>query len=78
MEFFVDVVQTFVGDMRVDLRGGNVGVAEHGLDGAQVGAVLQEVGGKAVAYNMRGHFARDARFDCVVFDDSLDRARGKA
>src|SRR3989344_7694789 len=26
MEFFVDVVQMFVGDMRVDLRGGNVGV----------------------------------------------------
>ncbi len=28
-----------VGDVSVNLGGGDVGVAEHGLDGAEVGAV---------------------------------------
>ncbi len=28
-----------VGDVGINLGGGNVGVAEHGLDGANVGAV---------------------------------------
>lgn len=26
-------------DVGVDLRGGNIGVAEHGLDGAKIGTV---------------------------------------
>jgi hypothetical protein len=41
--------QVVAGDVGVDLRGGDVGVAEHGLDGAEVGAVLEQVGGEAVA-----------------------------
>ena len=35
--------------MGVDLGSGDVGVAEEGLDGAEVGAVGEQVGGKAVA-----------------------------
>lgn len=31
------------GDVRVDLRGGDETVAEHFLDGPQVGAALQEM-----------------------------------
>ena len=35
--------------MGVDLGGGDVGVAEHGLDGAEIGAVHEEVGSEAMA-----------------------------
>ncbi len=35
MNFF----EMLVSDVGVDLSGGNVGVAEHGLDGAEIGAV---------------------------------------
>ena len=73
----MDVVQVFVGNVGVDLGCGDVGVPQHRLYTAEVGAVLQKVGGKGVADNVRGYFARDARFDCVVFDNALDRARGK-
>lgn len=38
-----------VGDVGVDLGGGDVGVAEHGLDAAEVGAVHEEVGGEGVS-----------------------------
>ena len=40
-------------DMRVDLRGRYVGVAEQRLHDAQVGAVLQQVTGEGVAQDVR-------------------------
>ncbi len=49
MEFFVDFAKVGVGDVSVDLGGGDVGVAEHGLDAAEVGAVHEEVGGERVS-----------------------------
>jgi len=39
MEFLVDRPEVGVGDVGVDLGGGDVAVAEQGLDRAQVGAV---------------------------------------
>ena len=39
--------------MRINLRGRNVGMAEDGLHGAQVGAVLHHVGRAGVAQHMR-------------------------
>ena len=39
MEIFMDIAELFVRHMSVDLRCGNVGVAEEGLDGAEIGAV---------------------------------------
>jgi hypothetical protein len=41
-------LQVLGGDVGVDLRGGDVRVAEHGLHGAQVGAALQQVRGEGV------------------------------
>lgn len=35
----MDFAKVLVGDVGVDLGGANVGVAEHRLDGADVGAV---------------------------------------
>ena len=43
------------GDVGVDLRGGDAAVPEHLLDGAQVGAALQQVGGEGMAQRMRGN-----------------------
>jgi len=39
VKIFVYITQMLVGDVGVDLRGGNAGVAEHYLDGADVRAV---------------------------------------
>ncbi len=49
VEFIVDFFEVLVRDVGVDLGGGNVGVAEHGLDGAEIGAIHEQVGGEAVA-----------------------------
>ena len=43
------VPQLFIRHVGVYLGGGDVGVAEEGLDRAKVGAVGEQVGGKAVA-----------------------------
>src|SRR5262245_39476213 len=45
-------------DLRVHLGGRDVGVAEHRLDGAQVGAVLEEVCGERVAQLVGRYVAR--------------------
>ncbi len=42
------LLQAFLIDVGVDLRRGDVGVAEHFLDHAQVGTVVQQVGGEGV------------------------------
>lgn len=39
MKFFVDFAEFFVGEVGVDLGGGDGAVAEHFLDGTDVGAV---------------------------------------
>jgi len=54
----VDLAPAAVGDVRVQLGGGEVGMAEHLLDAAQVGAALQKVGREGVAEEMRGDALR--------------------
>ncbi len=54
MEAIVRFLDALLVDMRVDLRGRDVGVAEHFLDDAQVAAVVEEVGGKTVPQRVRG------------------------
>ncbi len=39
VEFVMHFFEMLVGDVGVDLGSGDVGVAEHGLDGTDVGAV---------------------------------------
>src|SRR5687768_10244530 len=46
-------------DMGVELRRRNVGVAEHLLDGAQVGASLEKVRRERVPQSVRGDVLRD-------------------
>ncbi len=49
----MDGFETAEGQVGVDLRGGDVGVAEHDLHAAQVGAVLDHVRGATVAQAVR-------------------------
>jgi hypothetical protein len=59
--FFMDFAQVRVGDVGVDLGRVDGGVAEELLDGADVGAVAEEVGREGVAERVRRDGARDAR-----------------
>ena len=52
MEPVVEASQPLLVDVGVDLGGRDVGVAEHRLDRAEVGAVLEQVGGEAVPQHM--------------------------
>lgn len=53
-------------------------MAEHGLDGANVGAVEKEVGGEAMADDVRSDFFGNAGFDCPLFYHSFHRAGSEA
>ena len=72
MKVFVDFAELFVSNVRVNLRGGDGGVTEEGLDGAQVGAVGKQIGGETMADDMRRHFFGDTGLDGVVFNNSLN------
>ena len=45
--------QAVFGDMRVDLRCGDVRMAEHGLHAAQIRAAFHQMRGKGMAQDMR-------------------------
>lgn len=74
----MNLAKVRVGDVGVNLGGGDVGVAEHGLDRAEVGAVHEEVSGKRVAESVRGDVFGDAGGFGVVINDALDGAGGEA
>ena len=67
----------FVGYVGIDLGGGYVGVAEEGLDGAEVGAVFEEVGGEGVADDVGSDLSGDTGLYRVALHDALDRAGGE-
>ncbi len=67
VEFFMNVAEVRVGDMCVDLRRVDGGVAEELLDRANVGTVTQEVGGKGVPKRVRRDNACDAGEGDVCF-----------
>lgn len=77
MKLLVDFFEVLVGDVSVDLCGRNISVAEHGLYGADVSTVHEEVGGEAMAQGMRGNVFGDAGHFGVFLDDAFDRARGE-
>src|SRR5690349_2386901 len=58
MKLLIHALQPRPRDVRVDLRRGDVGVAEHHLHAAQVGAVLEQVRGEGMPQYVR----RDVRF----------------
>ena len=58
--------------MRVELGGGDVGVAEHLLQRAQVAAAREQVRGERVAQRVRAHLAREPRRRGVALDDLVE------
>ena len=77
VELVVDFFEMRVGDVGVDLGRADIVVAEEGLDGAEVGAVHEEVGGKGVAEGVGGDVLCDAGEAGVFFDNALDGAGGE-
>lgn len=65
----VDFFHALSGDVGVDLGGAEAGVAEEGLDAAEVGAVVEEVGGEAMAKFVRGDVDGEAGVFPVFVDD---------
>ena len=61
MVLVVELAEALPGHVGVDLGGRDVGVAEHHLQGAQVGAPLQEMAREGVAQHVRGQDARPPR-----------------
>ncbi|KAF0187999.1 MAG: hypothetical protein FD168_2110 [Desulfobulbaceae bacterium] len=72
MEFLKSVLV----DVGVDLGGGNVGMTEHKLHGAQVGAMGKEVGGEGVAKHVRGNGLVDICYLGRLLDDLPETESG--
>jgi hypothetical protein len=58
--------------VRVELRGGDVGVAEHLLQGAQVAAAGEEMGREGVAQRVRAHLVGEPGRGGVALDDLVE------
>jgi hypothetical protein len=61
MMFLIHTLQSIEREVRVDLRGRNIGVAQNGLNRAQVCAVLDHVCGTTMAQHVRTGIASHAR-----------------
>ena len=77
----VGFFEAFDGDVCVDLRGGEVGVAEEFLDTAEIGAAIEERGGVTVAKFVRGDFgieagASEISLEARLTDAGADGPRG--
>ena len=53
MKFFVSLSQMRVSNVRINLRGGNIGVPEKKLNATHVGAVLYQMRGKRMPERVR-------------------------
>ena len=65
----VDASQPRLEDVRVDLRGRQIGVPEHHLDRAQVGAALEQVRRERMTQHVRAERAADAGPAAVRFQN---------
>jgi hypothetical protein len=74
----VDVLEALGRQVGVHLRRGDVGVPEHLLQGAQVAAAREQVGGERVAQRVRAHPPVEARGAGVALDDLVEALAGQA
>lgn len=65
-------------EVGINLGGADVGVAEEALDGAEIGAVHEEIGSEGMTESMGSDVLGDAGEGFVLVDDALDAARGEA
>jgi hypothetical protein len=71
-------LEMLIGDMGVDLGGGDRGVSEHRLDAPDIRSIGEEIGSKGVPQRMRVDIFDDAGFGGIVFDDAFDTSRCQA
>lgn len=64
----MDLPETFPRDVGVDFGGADAGVAEHGLDGAEVGAVRDEMCGEGMAQDVWRQLAGNAGLLGILAD----------
>ena len=72
------VAQQLIGDVRVDFRRTHAGMAEHLLDGEQVGPAFKQMGGKTMSKSMRADALGDAVFLCQLFHNEEDHLAREA
>jgi hypothetical protein len=73
MKALVHLAQPARCDVRVDLRRGYVGVSEHRLHRAEIGATVEQVGREGVAEAVRRHAAVERCFSQVTLQELPDR-----
>jgi len=61
----MDLLQSVLRDMGIDLGGGDVGMAQHHLNGADIRTPIQEVGGEGMAQSVRGNLFADSCFESI-------------
>ncbi len=59
-------------DVRVDLRGGDVGVPEHRLHGTEIGAAVEEMGGERMPEAVRRDAAVERRAPEILLQELPD------
>src|SRR5437870_8222481 len=62
---FVNLLQTLLDDVGVNLGGRNVGMPEHELNGPQIRAALEQMSGKTVPQRVRGKSHAHARLPSI-------------
>src|SRR5271169_461771 len=65
-------MQSVFGDMQVTGGGLQVAMAEQKLNGAQIGACIEQVGGKGVAQHMRAERLDHAQLSAQLLADQAD------
>ena len=78
MGFVVYLLDLTDGELGVALGGGESFVAEHLLNGAEVGSFFEHVGAEGVAEGVGMDVGGEAAAKCDGFDDTADAAGGKA
>ena len=74
----VGFFQALDGDVGVDLGGGDAGVAEEGLNAAEIGAGVEHVGGEGVAQFVGADVKGDGGVAEVFFEEVTDGDGGDA
>ena len=75
---FDDFAQALAGDVRIDLRRRDIGMAQQGLHRAQIGPAFQQMGSEGVAKDVRADARRiDAGIDGGFVEQLPDTAPGQ-
>ena len=72
------IAQQFIGNVRIDFRSAHAGVAEHLLDGEQVGAAFKQMCGKTMPERVRTDGFGNAISLRQVLDNQEDHLSGQS